>query len=59
MEFTEDMLAVLVDHLKSVAAVSVHVPEAVGGTSVAKQEGDLVQCLGTQGDEVPECIWIL
>lgn len=47
-------LAGLVHPLEGVRAVSVHVSVAVGGASVRHEDGELVDGLGSQGEEVPE-----
>mmetsp|Transcript_6295 Transcript_6295/g.9563 ORF Transcript_6295/g.9563 Transcript_6295/m.9563 type:complete len:370 (-) Transcript_6295:238-1347(-) len=45
--------------LEGVAAVPIHVAVAIGGTSVAHQERDLVSGFRTKGDEVPEHVGVL
>ena len=47
-------LAVLVDELKSVAGVTVHLPPAVGDTAVTHEDHDLVDGLGVLRKVVPE-----
>lgn len=59
MEFAVDGLVVAVDQLEGVAAIAVHVAVAVRGAAVGEQEGHLVGSLWTQGDEVPEHVWVL
>ena len=59
MELAVDTVALLVDQLEGVAAVAVHVPEAIGDAPVAKEERDLVRGLRTEGDEVPKHVHVL
>ena len=41
------------------ASVAIHVAVAIGDASVTEKKGDLVGCLTSKGDEVPEHIWVL
>ncbi len=59
VEFAVDGFSLVIDELECVASISVHVTEPIWSTSVAKQEGDLVGGFRTEGDEIPECIWVL
>ena len=59
MEFAIHCLVLRIDHLECVAAITIHVTVAIGNTTVAKQEGHLVRCLWTQGNEIPKHVWIL
>lgn len=51
-------LAGLVDELQGVGGEAVHVTVTIGGTAVGEEDGDLVEGLGDEGDEVPEGIGI-
>lgn len=51
-------LAGLVDELQGVGGEAVHVTVTIGGTTVGEEDGDLVEGLGDEGDEVPEGIGI-
>ena len=59
VELDVDCLPLGIDHLEGVAAVAVHVPEAIRDATVTEQEADLVGCLWAQADEVPEHVRIL
>ena len=59
VEFAVDTVALLVDQLEGVAAVAVHVPEAIGDAPVTKEERDLVRGLRPEGDEVPKHVHVL
>ena len=52
-------LAGLANPLVGVGAVAVHVSVAVGGASVGHEDGELVDRLGSQGEEVPEHVGAL
>ena len=59
MELAVDSLAIIVHHLESVGAVTVHVTIAVGDSPVTEQEGDLVCGLRPEAEEIPEHVSIL
>ena len=54
MHLGVDPIARFVDELESVPAVAVHVPVAVGDTTVTHEDEDLVHGLGVLGEVVPE-----
>ena len=35
-----------------------HMPVSIGGTTVRKKEGNLVGCLGAEGDEIPKHVGV-
>ena len=59
VEFDIDGFSLLVNHLKCVTAVTVHVTVTVRCTSVREQERHLVTRLWAQCDKVPEHVSIL
>ena len=59
VEFAEDRFAFLVDQFEGVASVAVHPAVSVGRASIWEQEGHLVGGFRSEGDEVPEHVWIL
>lgn len=59
MEFAVDRLTGFIYKFECVRAITVHVPIAIGNTSVREQEHYLMCCLRTQSDEIPEHVWVL
>jgi hypothetical protein len=59
MEFAVDSLILGIDHFEGVTAITIHVPITIRNASVTKQETDLMGCLRTQADEIPEHVGIL
>jgi hypothetical protein len=53
MEFDPDPLIGGVDHRESVAAIAVHVTEALRDAAVGHGDGDLVERVGQQRPEIP------
>jgi len=52
-EFHPEALVIGVDEAEGVAAEPMHVTEASGNTSLALDDGDLMERLGQQGPEIP------
>ena len=59
MEFAVDSFTISINHLKSMAAITIHVGMTIWNTTVTEQETNLVGGLWTEGNEVPKHVWIL
>ena len=51
-------LSLIVNPLVSVGTESVHMSEAIRGTAIGEKDGDLMECFGRHGPEVPCCVGI-
>jgi len=59
VELDPETFSLFIDPLESVRAVSVHVSETIGSTSVREEDGDLMGRFGDEGKEVPEHVGVL
>lgn len=59
MKFAVESLSILVDQLKCVATISVHVAETIRRATVSEHKSQLMGGLRSQGKEVPVHIRVL
>lgn len=59
VELDPEGFSLLVDPSEGVASVAIHVPESIGGSSVAEEHGDLVSAFWNETQEVPKHVSVL